>query len=173
MTFRDIGRVLVSFALAAPIVLLILAEPASADWTTRVCDSAPKYWCKQVKYTPGGSTIEINERWHEGGRGGVGTGTQWWQRWITQDWRYDQPTNTWYFQTGWAPGPERPNTSLDTWDPIISTRTYGHQAVARLQNRYYECIPNECYHWCSPFTDFKVSIGTYSEGPRGCLSPVY
>lgn len=169
---RELARTVMAVSIVAPMLLLMLAQPASADWTTTVCDGQVKYWCKDVNYTPGG-TVSINQRWHEGGRDG---GAQWWQRWITQDWQYDAATGTWYFQKGWAPGSQLYNVALDTWDGILESRSVAAQAVVRMQNRYYECVGGECYYWCSTYIDFKLSLGTYSVGSGGrfgCLSPVY
>lgn len=163
---------LMAIAIIVPLVLLSISQPATADWTSTVCDSVPKYWCKDVNYASGEGSVAIYQRWHQGGRDG---GAQWWQRWITQDWRFDQTSGIWYFQKGWAPGSQQYNINLDTWDPIIETRNVGHQAVVRMQNRYYECV-GDCYTWCSNYVDFKLSIGTYSLGSGGrfgCLTPVY
>lgn len=159
---------LMTLVIVLPAILNALAQPASADWTETVCDPDVKYWCKDVNYTPG-STVSINQRWHQGGRDG---GAQKWQRYITQDWRYDSPTNTWYFQKGWAPGSWFTNVALDTWDAILESRSVAAEAVVRLQNRYYECT-SSCYYWCSTYVDFKLSLGTHSKGGVTCLNPVY
>lgn len=150
------------------------SSPRDDRRAATICDSDHKYYCNDVLYFHTCcDTIEVDSRWHEGG---VDRGAIWWQRWITQDWRYDQPTNTWYFQAGWAPGVQRYNVPLDTWEYVGATRTYGNQAIVRLQNQYHECVGGDCYEWCSLYIDFNLSLATYHQGSGGrygCLTPVY
>lgn len=151
----------------------LLSQVALAQYTQEPCDGNYKYWCFLVDWTPQGTDNElVNWRGHEGGLGGSAA---WWQRWITQDWRYSG--GTWTFLGGWAPGSYHTDAGM-VWDSISSQRSVsGGEAVVRLQNKYCDHQPGggcSGYTWCSAFVDFHLDVvSTYSPGPSDCLTPQY
>lgn len=147
-----------------------LGRPAYAVWTPNKCDLDNKYWCFATSYEPISGGVTLNIRYMLGSRNG---GYQWWQRYITQDWRFDY--SFFYFLGGWAPGAEHYNPAPWESDHIYYSRSLADEGIFRGQYRGRSNV-SPYPLLCDGYIDWHVynAPGHYwQQGPYGCLTPQY